>query len=42
LDEAGYQLSLYNELIKQAADTLPEAELKTMKEKLMVFTGKLD
>ena len=41
LDDAGYQLSLYNELIKQAADTLPEAELKNMKEKLMVFAGKL-
>ena len=42
LDDAGYQLSLYNELIKQAADTLPEAELKSMKEKLMVFAGKLE
>ena len=41
LDEAGYQMSLYNELIKQAADTLPEAELKSMKEKLMVFAEKL-
>ena len=41
LDEAGYQLSLYNELIKQAADTLPESKLKNMKEKLMQFAGKL-
>jgi hypothetical protein len=41
LDEAGYQLSLYNELIKQAADTLSESELKNMKDKLMVFAGKL-
>jgi hypothetical protein len=41
LEEAGYQLSLYNELIKQAADTLSESELKSMKEKLMVFAGKL-
>lgn len=40
-DEAGYQLSLYNELIEQAADTLREAELKVMKEKLMRFAGKL-
>ncbi|BBE19194.1 membrane protein [Aquipluma nitroreducens] len=42
LDEASFQLSLYNELIKQAADTLPESELKSMKEKLMVFAGKLE
>ena len=41
LEEASYQLSLYNELIKQAADTLSELELKRMKEKLMVFAGKL-
>lgn len=41
LDDAGYQLSLYNELIKQAADTLQEFELKSMKEKLIAFTGKL-
>jgi len=42
LEEAGYQLSLYNELIKQAADTLSEPELKSMKEKLMAFAGKLE
>jgi hypothetical protein len=41
LDEASYQLALYNELIQQATDTLPEAELKMMKEKLMVFAEKL-
>ncbi|HAQ18818.1 MAG TPA: DUF2723 domain-containing protein [Prolixibacteraceae bacterium] len=41
-DEAGYQLSLYNELIKQASDTLQEAELKVIKEKLMLFAGKLN
>ena len=41
LDEAGYQLSLYNELIKQASDTLSEPELKIMKEKLMAFAGEL-
>ena len=40
-NEAGYQLSLYNELIKQAADTLSEPELKSMKEKLVVFATKL-
>jgi len=42
LDEAGYQLSLYNELIGQAKDTLSDQELKTMKEKLMAFAGKLE
>ncbi len=42
LDEAGYQLSLYNELVKQAADTLSESELKNMKEKLMAFAKKLE
>jgi len=42
LDDAGYQLSLYNELIKQAVDTLSESELKSMKEKLMLFAGKLE
>ena len=41
LNEAGYQLSLYNELINQAADSLSEPALKSMKEKLMVFAGKL-
>ena len=40
-EEAGYQLSLYNELIRQAADTLSETELKSMKEKLMAFVGKM-
>jgi len=41
LDEAGYQLSLYNELIKQAVDTLPKSELKRMNERLREFAGKL-
>ena len=41
LNEADYQLSLYNELINQAADSLSEPALKVMKEKLMVFAGKL-
>ena len=41
-EEAGYQLSLYNELIKQAEDTLSESELKEMKQKLMQFVDKLD
>jgi hypothetical protein len=41
-EEAGYQLSLYNELIKQAEDTLSESELKVMKQKLMQFVDKLD
>jgi len=40
-EDAGYQLTLYNELIKQAKDTLQESELSTMKEKLMAFAGKL-
>jgi hypothetical protein len=40
-DEAGYQLSLYNELIEKAAGTLQEQELKAMKDKLMYFAGKL-
>jgi len=40
-DEAGYQLSLYNELIEQAKDTLQETEIKAMKEKLLLFAGKL-
>ena len=40
-DEASYQLALYNELINQASDTLSDAELKRMKERLMVFAEKL-
>jgi hypothetical protein len=40
LEDAGYKLSLYNELIKQASDTLSEAELKTMKEKLIAYANK--
>jgi hypothetical protein len=42
LEEAGYQLSLYHELIKQAEGTLTETELNKMKEKLMAFAGKLE
>jgi len=41
-DEAGYQLSLYNELINQAKDTLSAPELTAMKEKLIAFAGKLE
>lgn len=41
-DEASYQLALYNEIINQASDTLSEAELKRMKERLMVFAEKLE
>ena len=40
-DEAAYQLALYNELINQAVNTLPEPELKIMKEKLVEFAGEL-
>jgi hypothetical protein len=39
-EDAEYKLSLYNELIKQAANTLPEAELKAMKEKLITYANK--
>ncbi|MDO8929803.1 MAG: hypothetical protein Q7W54_12555, partial [Bacteroidota bacterium] len=42
IDDAGYQLSLYNELIQQAKDTLTEQELKAMKERLMAFAQKLE
>jgi len=41
IEEAGYQLSLYNELIKQAQGTLSEMELKKMRETLMNFAVKL-
>jgi hypothetical protein len=41
LDEAGYQFSLYNELIKQAEGTLPEVELNRMKENLIVHAREL-
>lgn len=41
LEDAGYKLSLYNELIKQAADTLSETELKILKEKLIAYANKL-
>ena len=42
MEDAGYELSLYNELINQAKGTLPEPELKEMKEKLMAFAGRLE
>lgn len=41
-DEAGYQLALYHELIRQAAGTLPETERNSMGEKLALFAGKLE
>jgi hypothetical protein len=41
-EDAGYQLSLYNELIKQAKDTLPEPELKKMYGKLMAYANQLE
>lgn len=40
LEDAGYKLSLYNELIKQASDTLSELELKVLKEKLIAYANK--
>jgi len=40
LEDAEYKLSLYNELIKQASDTLSETELKAMKEKLITYANK--
>lgn len=40
LEDAGYKLSLYNELIKQAGDTLSESELKALKEKLITYANK--
>src|SRR5665648_260812 len=42
VNEAEYKLSLYNELIIQANETIPEPELKLMKEKLMTFAGNLE
>ncbi|MFY9154192.1 MAG: DUF2723 domain-containing protein [Prolixibacteraceae bacterium] len=41
-DEAGYQLSLYNELINQAKDSFPKNELLAMNEKLMKFARALE
>ncbi len=40
-DEAGYKISLFDELIRQAADTLAEPELKNMKEKLKQAVSKI-
>jgi len=42
LQDAEYQLSLYNELIKQATGTLGEHELSVMKDRLMAYAGKLE
>ena len=42
INDAGFQLTLYNELINQAKDTLPEQELNAMKERLMAFAGMLE
>jgi len=42
LDDAGYQLSLYNELINQAKETLPVPDLKGMKNRLMAYAAKLE
>ena len=42
LTEAGYQLALYDELIRQAKDTLTDHEINRMKEKLMAYSSKLE
>jgi hypothetical protein len=42
LDDAGYQFSLYNELIRQAEGTIPEQELKAMKLNMIELAGKLE
>jgi hypothetical protein len=41
-NEAGYHLSLYHELIKQAENTLPEPEINAMQNMLVAFAGKLE
>ena len=40
-EDASYQLTLYHELIKQAAGTIPESEINTMQKKLMDFLTKM-
>jgi hypothetical protein len=40
-EEAGYQLALYGELIKQAQGTLSEKEITQLKENLMTYAQKL-
>ena len=40
-DEAGYQLALYGELIKQAQGTLSDNEIIQMKERLLAYAQKL-
>lgn len=42
LDDAEYRLSLYNELINQAKDTLSQQELDAMKQKLIAFANVLE
>lgn len=41
MEEAGYQLALYGELIKQAQDTLTQKEIMQLKENLMAYAQKL-
>jgi len=41
-DEAGYQLSLYNELIKRSSKLVSEAELENMNKNLMQFAAQFD
>ena len=41
MTEAAYQLALYDELIRQAKDTLTDNEITQMKEKLMAYAAKL-
>ena len=41
-DEAGYQLSLYNELINQAKDSFPQEKILAMNQKLMQFAKTLE
>ncbi len=41
-DEAGYQLSLYNELIKRSTKLVSEAELENMNKNLMQFAAQFD
>jgi len=42
LKDAGYQLSLYNELIRQAEGKVQDKELERMEKDLMSFAGKLE
>jgi ABC-type oligopeptide transport system substrate-binding subunit len=40
-NQAGYQLALYDELIKQATGTLSEQEINQMRDKLLDYAQKL-